>query len=179
MAPIRLFDKHAAAAYIEQHCPELCRAFASAFHVAVESDVFRVAYAQHNHCIWLDSDLFPTAQTKAVLQKIAGGTRTTLLFRRQRPKVTNAFFATPAHSDFFRLILNSTRGYDFRERARTPAEIMHSFGPGRFNATLDQMTDRQRLAELGFINEHQALSMGPPYPLAYKDTTDAWQKVYL
>lgn len=177
--PIRLFDKNAAAAYIEHHCPELCRAFSSAFHVAIESDVFRVAYAQHNNCIWLDSDLFPTGETKAVLENIVGKAGTTLLFRRHRPKITNAFFATPAHSDFFRLILNSTRGYDFLERARTPAEIMHSFGPGRFNATLDRMTDRQHLADLGFINEHQALSMGPPYPLAYKATPDAWQQVYL
>ena len=65
------FTKDSALAYIKNHCPELVISFTTAFHYAIEADVFRVAYAQKNDCIWLDSDLYPQRYTKHLLQAIA------------------------------------------------------------------------------------------------------------
>lgn len=43
------------------------RPFESAFHYALEADVFRIAYACHRDCIWIDGDLFTKRATQTLL----------------------------------------------------------------------------------------------------------------
>jgi hypothetical protein len=189
---IRLYDRKSAGEYISKHCPELTNAFNTAFHFAVEADVFRIAYAQDNNCIWIDSDLYPSTYSKDMLIHSLGLRKTTLLFKSHKPWVTNAFFATPAASPFFKSILTSMNGYDFSLRPRNTSEIFNSFGPGRFNATLAPMfaqaADKKNLTstavsnyvedQLEFINELNFHAKGPPFRLKYKETKASWQKVY-
>ena len=70
ISPIKLFDQNSALEYIKYYCPELEISFRTAFHYAVQSDVFRIAYAHKNDCIYLDSDLYPYVTTANHLKKM-------------------------------------------------------------------------------------------------------------
>ena len=65
---IKVFDKNMAYKYINENCPELLISFKTAFHYAVEADIFRAVFAKYNNCIWLDSDIYPTIYTKNILK---------------------------------------------------------------------------------------------------------------
>lgn len=188
--PVQLFDKKMARDYIEEFCPGLLIPFVTAFHYAVEADIFRVAFAQKNNCIWLDSDLYPKVHTKDLLSALLAEPKTTLLFRWYKPWVTNAFFMTPSSSAFFANILNQTQGIDFRSLPITRETIFNTFGPGRYNANLDDLgvfnakdgddavgrkAGSNALRGYAFINEHNFASMDPPFRLSYRATSDSWQ----
>ena len=191
MQPIRLFDRDSANTYINNNCPSLHKAFSSAFHYAVEADVFRVAFATTSACLWLDSDLVPTIHSKAIIQRQASSNATTLLFRWYGPRVTNAFFIAAESSKFFQRMRQQLDNYDFSNKQQDVREIFRSFGPGRYNAILNSgfqneptnsnNLDQHEAGALGcidFINEHIALMLAPLFPLNYKTTKDAWQNSF-
>lgn len=187
---VQTFNRASALDYIEKYCPELSTPFLTAFHYAVEADVFRVAFAQRNNCIWLDSDLYPTIHAKDLIVNLLATPRTTLFFRWHKPWVTNAFFLTPSSSEFFKLIMNESKDCDFRLLPRNKNTIFSTFGPDRYNKVLESMLDctanqsingiaqTPNCDPLGFnfVNEHNFASMRPPFKLAYQATSDSWQK---
>ena len=186
--PIKLFDKSSALEYIDKNCPELSISFKTSFHYAVEADVFRVAYAQKNNCIWLDSDLYPKPGAKDSLRVLLSHQKTTLFFRAFRPWITNAFFVTPSASLFFVSILNSTMNIDFSVLPHSKETILQTFGPARYNQEFDNILnsgDQSNVAPLGaeswaarnfnFVNDHNFASMKPPFRLQYLSSSDRWK----
>ena len=187
--PIKLFDQRTALQYIENNCPELTIPFKSAFHFAVEADVFRLAFAQKNNCIWLDSDMYPKIHTKHLLEVLLRKQRTTLFFRSFKPWIANGFFITHASSTFFKQILNSTKNIDFSTLPKNATTVSKSFGPGRYNFELDALitssnrkstsnsnADLSHIDGMCFVNEHSFAHVAPPYRLEYKNTNCSWQK---
>ena len=186
---IKVFDKLSALDYIKKNHPEISRSFETSFHYAVEADVFRVAFAQKNDCIWLDSDLYPKRETANYLKTLLSSRKTTLFCRWFKPWITNAFFITPSSSLFFENILTSTAGTDFSTLPHTQKTIFDTFGPGRYNQEIENIINRfyqvngaspitkyRELEHFNFVNDHNFASMGPPFKLTYKSTKDAWQK---
>ena len=184
IAPIKLFTKDSALAYIKNHCPELVISFTTAFHYAIEADVFRVAYAQKNDCIWLDSDLYPQRYTKHLLQALLlSGSKTTLMFRWNSPRICNGFFISPSSSIFFSNLLESTKEIDFRSLPKNKHTVISTFGPGRYNTELEKIIEQHQskcsdqsttratdLEGITFVNDHTFAYVTPPYSLDYKTT---------
>ena len=56
---IKLFNKSSAREWIALNAPEFIKSFEKAPLFAVEADIFRIAYALKNDCIWIDSDQYP------------------------------------------------------------------------------------------------------------------------
>ena len=83
--PIKTFDKLSAHQWIKNNVPELQIAFETAPHYAVESDVFRVAYASQNDCIYLDIDSYVLPKSIDILVQKITSAKTTLLFAPSRP----------------------------------------------------------------------------------------------
>jgi tetratricopeptide (TPR) repeat protein len=59
--PIQHFNKSKARDWIVKNAPQFRVSFDTAFHYAIEADVFRLAYASMHDCIWIDSDFPPCA----------------------------------------------------------------------------------------------------------------------
>ena len=189
ISPIKLFNKDSALAYIKNHCPELVISFTTAFHYAIEADVFRVAYAQKNDCIWLDSDLYPQRYTKHLLQALLlSGSKTTLMFRWNSPRICNGFFISPSSSIFFSNLLESTKEIDFRSLPKNKHTVISTFGPWRYNTELEKIIEQHQskcsdqsttratdLEGITFVNDHTFAYVTPPYSLDYKTTSASWQ----
>ena len=191
VSPIQLFDNRSALLYIEKHCPELSISFKTAFHYTVESDIFRIAYAQKNNCIWLDSDLYPKQGTKNYLKALLVNQKTTLLFRWFKPTITSGFFIAPSSSDFFTAVLKSTKHTDFSILPQNKATIFNTFGPRRFNIELDKILkfkphssksasgeELSVIDKISFVNDHIFTNINPPYKLRYKLTSDSWHGLF-
>lgn len=67
MGPICLYSRESALSYIKNNAPDLELPFETAFHYAVESDIFRIAIASTEPCVWIDSDSTPSTQAPVVL----------------------------------------------------------------------------------------------------------------
>jgi hypothetical protein len=127
LQPIRLFDKKSASQWIKNNHPSLHLAFTTAPHYAVESDVFRIAFAAQNNCIYLDCDSFPTKYTISELQhKLISGD-TTLYFSKDRPYVFNGFFATKKNSPIFRHMTSKMKNFTFSRKIINRRAIEDSF----------------------------------------------------
>ena len=188
IAPIKLFDKTKALQYIEQNCPELITSFKTAFHYAVEADIFRIAYAQKKNCIWLDSDLYPKINTKNSLKLLLAEKKVTLLFRWMQPAITNAFFIAPSSSLFFKNLINSVKDTDFNSLPKTTKTIFTTFGPWQYGEVLNKFIEANlptskllledenwNIKNFNFVNDHNFVNMGPPFKLDYKMTKASWQ----
>ena len=126
---ITLFDKNEARDWIKAFCPELYTPFTTAFHYCVESDVFRVAYASRNNCIYLDSDCIPKPKTSIILRNLLNEKKDVLASRWFQPNISNNFFITLANSKFFNKIISDMSNYDFNKTDKNREVIMNSFGP--------------------------------------------------
>ena len=186
--PIRVFDKRDALDFISEYTPELLPAFESAFHYTIESDIFRIAFALFNDCIYTDADCFPKKETRDLMQTLLAEQTTSLCFRWFRVWICSGFFATCAQSPFFKRIVDEMNGYSFIGKPRTRKEVFDSFGPARYNATLaDFMDDNSGINtsdgaseividegwHIKFANCHNAFSEGH-FSLEYKKTNDNW-----
>ena len=186
--PVRVFDRSEASSFVSEHAPELLHAFNSAFHYAIESDIFRIAFAFQNDCIYVDADCSPKSHTKKLICNFSSNKRTALCFRWFSPWICNGFFMTRAQSPFFRRIIEATQGYSFTGKEKTRKEIFESFGPARLNEILktfmvpescpkfsenyDHLTTSEGW-ELSFVNCHHAFSEGH-FSLDYKKTSNNW-----
>lgn len=182
ISPIQLFDKVGAAEWIQQNVPELSDAFLSAFHYAVEADIFRIAYALKNDCIWLDSDLYPTDLSKTILNQSLTNCDSCFYYREGLPWISNAFFATRSESPFFKKIVQDMSNFSFSNLTPSKQLILQSFGPARFNRTLNYcLRENKKVAhqsaswKIAFVNEFNFCKMTPPWKLGYKGSGDSWQ----
>lgn len=93
---IKLFSREMAADYIDKKTPWLKTPFATAFHFALEADIFRIAAAVAEGCMWLDSDQLPSRRCSSVLRFIANRDESTFFIWKphdsQPARIANGFF---------------------------------------------------------------------------------------
>lgn len=92
LQPIHVWSKLEANAWIKQYAPQFVDAFQSAPHYASESDVFRLAYAASEGCIWLDSDIYPKNKTLEILRLALSIHSSVLNFASWTPYIESGFF---------------------------------------------------------------------------------------
>lgn len=190
LAPIQLYDRASARCWLQEHAPALLRPFASAFHYALEADVFRIAYACHRDCIWIDGDLFPKRAAQMLLCDRMQATDTLLLFRSTEAQIGNCFFATRAGSPFFLRLAETLEGRDLSAVPRDIRTVLATAGPvlytkifGDLAATATGRPGRpgQTAAcnvagwRYGFLNEEFFALNGRRFQLAYKQGDQSWQ----
>ena len=187
---IILFDKNSALEWISINTPELVEPFNSSFHYAVEADVFRIAYALKNDCIWIDSDMVPTDVTASTLVQRLRSAKTTLTMQAKTPTLTNCFFATQKSSPFFVDIANEMRNYSFAGKIPSKELVVESFGPKRYSRTFKKLLLRYNGYEEGnqfeyppqissdwsinFVNKETFANAKPKAGLRYFRTNDNW-----
>ena len=189
---IKAFDKTSAREWISSHAPEFIKLFEEAPLYAVEADIFRIAFALRNDCIWIDSDQYPRKNTGQLIQQQGNNCDTLLMFRWNRPWITNSFFLTRKASPLFQKIFNTSLSYEFpRAKAMTRNDVLRSFGPGRYNRFLNEIIREhsnhinpngspksQWTSKEGwryaFLNEKNLCALKPPYKLSYESSGGSW-----
>ena len=191
---IILFNKKSARSWIKSHTPELLRHFDNAPLFAMEADIFRIAYAVKNDCIWIDSDEFPRTATSQILQHWIKRCDTLFLFRWNRPWISNSFFMTRKSSPFFLELEQSIQSYQLPTGVISRKDVLNSYGPGRYNKQLNKLIRERNFLNdsnpieaekaliklngwrYGFTNEKIFCSLKPPFKLNYENTTDSWHR---
>ena len=189
---IKVFDKTSAGEWISSHAPEFIKIFEKAPLYAVEADIFRIAFALHNDCIWIDSDQYPRQNTGQLIQQRANHCDTLLMYRWNRPWITNSFFLTKKNSPLFQKIFNTSLSYKLpKTRTLTRNDVLRSFGPGRYNTVLNtiikessihpkanSLPKAQWTSKEGwrytFLNEKNLCALKPPYKLSYESSESSW-----
>ena len=177
-----LFDRDAALAWIEAEAPQFLISFHSAFHFAVEADVFRVAYASRMPVIWLDVDLFPTPSAGRFLRRALNRGVTCLFTRPFAPFLLNGFFSSSPSCRFVQMLAEQCAGIDFSVLPKTGRTITSTYGCDRFNKVLaelcrqphrqDHMVLRGDNWGIQFANSKTFARSKPP--LAYRNKSP-WQ----
>ena len=189
---IKSFDKTSAREWIMSYAPEFIKLFDEAPLYAVEADIFRITFALLNDCIWIDSDQYPRQNTGQLIQQRGINCDTLLMFRWNRPWITNSFFLTRKASPLFQKIFNTSLGYKFpRTKAMTRNDVLRSFGPGRYNTFLNEIIKdhsndsnsngspkSQWTSKEGwryaFLNEKNLCALKPPYKLSHESSENSW-----
>lgn len=190
----KLFDKASAREWIETHAQEYLACFDGAFHYAMESDIFRIAYASRLPVIYVDIDCWPLRQFARTISHVVRSGSTLLYLRSYRPWVLNGFFVSFPHNPFIRLLHSQTAALDFSAMPKDNITIERTFGPTRFNNVLEELLGGEahpisrpmhdvaglsRLSRAGddiyFASESACLSVRPPFPLGYKATESNWK----
>lgn len=189
---IELFNKSSAREWIENYTPELIKPFEKAPLYAVEADIFRIAFALKNDCIWIDSDQYPRQKTGQLIQQRAKDCDTLLMFRWNRPWVTNSFFLTKKASPLFQKIFLTCLEYEFpTTRGISKNDVLRSFGPGRYNTILNSIIRENSILikynylpqpgwtsgegwKYSFLNEKNLCALKPPFKLNYEHSEDSW-----
>ena len=146
---IILFDRKSALNWISANTPEFLEPFNSSFHYAVEADVFRIAYAIKNDCIWIDADMIISESVAATLAQRILSADTTLYMKEVAPLLSNGFFATKKSSPFFMNIMNEMKNYTFNGKIPSERLVLDSFGTARYTNTLTSLME-----ENGNIKKH-------------------------
>jgi len=189
--PIQCFDRPSALAWISEWAPDFQRPFETAFHVAVEADVFRLAYASQRDCLYLDADLAPGPSSASALKVLLHTGHSALFIRSERPTLSNCFFLAREGCPFFALAARSGVRLDFRRLRRHVNTVMNTFGPDKYNYCLRHLFStnpdpvqvaglapgvvqlRTTRFSLGLVND-QVISAREPADLAYKQTDQHW-----
>ena len=192
---IQLFNKSSARDWIASYTPELIKHFDKAPLYAIKADIFRIAFAFKNNCIWIDSDQYPKRFTSQLIQRWSHDCDTLLMFRWNRPWVTNSFFMTKKNSPLFRAMIEANLSYTFpKKEDLSRKDVLNSFGPGRLNKSLSALISEGRLPidnakvlnkikpvlltrdgwKIAFSNETSLCSLKPPFSLKYSGSTKSW-----
>lgn len=191
LEPIQLFNRSSARDWIVEYTPEFASPFDTAFHVAVEADVFRLAYASIYDCLYLDADLTPEFSSKATLRVLLESPGSTLYIRTERPTLSNCFFLARNKCPLFALAARSGVHIDFQKHRKNRNTVMNTFGPDKYSYCLRHLCatsqERIRVAQLapGVVNLHtksfnlnlvndQVISAPNPAKLNYKQTENHW-----
>jgi len=195
LPPILLFDKISAASWIASHAPDFELPFASAYHYAIESNVFRVAYASAGRdCMWIDSDMVPKPDATSILLSALSCPASLLFFREGSPWISNCFFVARNRCCFFQSLANQGRLADFSVFDQDTYPWGAPLRPPAYNSTLksslESGLDKVSIScpssylavisiggkQLSFCNERSFARMNPVGGLEYKQTSDAWQR---
>ena len=187
---IALYDHDSALKWISSHTPELEEAFKSAFHYAVEADIFRIAYALKNDCIWIDTDMVISQTTAATLAQRLESAGTTLIIMETKPYLSNCFFATKRASPFFIKIATEMKDFSFRGKKPSRNLVLNTFGPMRYTNTLASLMEDIDMPDdasdhsysplktdgwkINFLNKGTFGRSKPEDGLAYFKTNDNW-----
>ena len=192
---IILYNKDSARSWIQRYTPELTQHFDNAPLFAMEADIFRIAYAVKNDCIWIDSDEFPRTATSTLLKHWIKRCDTLFLYRWNRPWISNSFFLTKKSSPFFLDLEQSIQSYQLPDRAIRRKDVLNSYGPGRYNKQLNQLLSQYKFSghhhsvlpekalfdfnnwRYAFTNEKIFCALKPPFQLDYTNTSDSWHQL--
>jgi tetratricopeptide (TPR) repeat protein len=193
---LQLYDRSSAAAWIAEHAPEFSDFFAGAFHYAMESDIFRIAFASKRPCIYLDTDGWPLEHTAEILKFALNSQKCMLYFRAQRPWVANGFFVSTPESPFFVELVSQVRQLRLEDWPRNRLTVGKTFGPARYNKVLIDLVHRSRAREVSSVEEapgcsrltldgediyfsHEAsvAAVKPPFSLNYTATGEYWKRL--
>ena len=187
---IAIYDHYSALKWISTHTPGLEEAFRSAFHYAVEADIFRIAFALKNDCIWIDTDMVISQTITATLAQRLESAATTLMFMGARPYLSNCFFATKRSSPFFIKIATAMKYFSFHGKTPSKSLVLDTFGPMRYTNTLaslmknvvksddarDHIYSPLKISnwKINFLNKHTFGKSKPEDGLDYFNTNDNW-----
>ena len=155
---ILLFDHNSALAWISENTPEFIEPFRSAFHYAVEADIFRIAYATKNDCIWIDADMVISKSVSGTLAQRILSADTTLYIREREPGLSNGFFATKKSSPFFMEIMNKMKNYSFSGKTPSKDLVLETFGTSRYTDTLAALMEKYANHEKSYNPKNPCLN---------------------
>lgn len=189
---ILLYSRESAREWIAAYAPSYLVAFDTAFHYAVESDVFRIAYASRNEFLYLDSDLWPRPWTAVTLRAVLRSGSSVLYSRSLRPMLNSCFFVARKNCPYFRFLCRSCEHVNFNRLPQTMNTVMNTFGPDKYSyclryffATGGRGIGVAKLLpgvlelsasafKLVLVNEEMIAAGGPPGGLSYKQTDLQW-----
>lgn len=193
---VLLFNRDSALSWIASNAPEFGSAFSGAFHYAMESDIFRIAFASRLPCIYIDIDCWPLEHTAQILKFGIQTGGSMLYFRAYRPWVVNGFFIARPNCPFFSELVKQCRGISYDAMPKTHRTIEVTYGPTRYNKVLHgvllkhqplQVSEVPGIegcsrfefpeSELYFTHEAAVASVKPPFALGYKTTEAYWKGV--
>ncbi len=190
LPPVALFSKPAAADWIAANASEFLISFNTAFNYAVESDVFRVAFASRLSCLYIDADMPPHPWSARTLKSVLREAGSVLYLRRSRPMLGSCFFLARKGCPFFKSLAESCRGIDFGHLPRNKETVYTTFGVDKFMSALLDLLGEYPFREIsnidpglvrikwhGFsialVNE-ASIAPASQANLAYKVTTASW-----
>jgi tetratricopeptide (TPR) repeat protein len=191
---VELFDRKSALEWIRSNAPEFVTQFSAAFHYAMESDIFRIAYASRRPCVYVDIDSWPLEHTASILRFAIEKTATMLYFRAHRPTIANGFFVSTPQSPFFKKLVQECLAIDLSSMPKNYVTLEATFGPTRYGKVFTDLVRSSGAASASMVEEvpgcsvvpldgsnvyfaHEAAiaSVRPPFPLGYKATEDYWK----
>ena len=194
LGTVELYDRASAETWIRDYAPEFVPLFSHAFHYAMESDIFRIAYASKRPCIYMDIDSWPLDHTARILRYAVQSKETMLYVRAHRAAIVNGFFVSNPECPFIKELTKQCLAIDAASLPKTYMALERSFGPSRYQkvftdllafipkssaAMLDHVPGCS-VVNLGdsrvyFAHEAAVASVRPPFPLGYKATGDYWK----
>jgi hypothetical protein len=194
LGSVELYNRSSAEAWIREYAPEFSSLFSQAFHFAMESDIFRIAYASKRKCIYMDIDSWPLEHTAQILRYAVLSKETMLYLRAHRATIVNGFFVSTPESRFIKELTRQCLGIDISRLPRSYMVLENSFGPSRYNKVFSDLLASSRESsaamlkqipgcsvvslensQLYFAHEAAVASVRPPFPLGYKATNDYWK----
>lgn len=194
LGQVELFDRASAATWIAENAPEFESQFSKAFHYAMESDIFRIAFASKRPCIYMDIDSWPLEHTAEILRFAVQSGSSMLYFRTHRPVIVNGFFVASPDCPFFKELVRQCLEIDIDSLPKDYLALEGTFGPSRYNKVFLDLIDASAGAsatraddlpgcstvsfeeyKIHFAHEAAIASVRPPFPLGYKITGDYWK----
>lgn len=193
---IVVYSRETAFKWISQNAPEFRDSFSKAFHYAMESDIFRIAFSSKRPAIYIDVDCWPLKHASSIINCALINKRSLLYLRSYRPWVLNGFFVSRPECRFFKELKCQALGIDLTILEKTAKSIEWSFGPSRYNDVLKVVVSNSKTVsasrindfkgsslirwddeEIMFSSESAVTSVRPPFSLDYKSTDSYWKRV--
>jgi hypothetical protein len=197
LGELKLFDKISGRAWIEEFAASFLESFDKAFHFAMESDIFRIAFASRRPCMYMDIDSWPLPRTAEILRYGIAQEGSLLYLRSYRPWLVNGFFISKPSCPFIQHLVEQTLALKLDEMEKDHTTIDTSFGPTRFNLVAKRLIASSGPCQvepaeafgcskltfdrgtLHFVHEAAVAAVRPPFDLGYKRTGDHWKRFTL
>lgn len=198
LGAIELFDRTSATKWIADYAPEFSTLFSKAFHYAMESDIFRIAYASRRPCIYMDIDSWPLEHTAAILRFAVRSGATMLYLRAHRATIVNGFFVSQPDCPFVQELVRQCLAIELDGLRRDYLVLESTFGPSRYSkvfmdllascdsasaTTVDEVPGCSSVSmgidQIYFAHEAAVAAVRPPFALGYKATDDYWKFISL
>lgn len=195
---VALYDRELAETWIRVNAPEFLAQFSKAFHYAMEADIFRIAYASKQPCLYMDIDSWPLEHTAAILRFALEAESTMLYLRAHRPVIANGFFVSRPDCPFVRELVDQCLAIDLDSLPKDYVVLEGTFGPSRYGKVFADLVTSSATAmasmvesvpgcssvlldgrRIYFAHEAAVASVRPPFPLGYKATDDYWKSLSL
>lgn len=190
---IDIYNRKSAMQWIGKHAPEFLKSFVNSFHYAMESDVFRIAYASRNQCIYIDIDSWPTFDTISLIRHAVDNNTSMLYMRTGRPWIANGFFVMMPECAFLKSLVKQCASLKLDDFKKCRNSIDLTFGPMRYNKVFEDVFNVSEFnvfspeglqgcskietsnASILIASESVLSFVKPPFMLSYKATEDYWK----